>query len=209
MRLVCLLVLAPTVAWAQTDAPVSMPVSIGKPHICGGEHYPSEAVRTGQQGRTTLSFRITAEGTVTGIVVTESSGFELLDKAAVACAAEWQYKPAVQNGQPIEVPWQAKVRWSLYTNVPRWDFNIESDGCKEVPRPTEAQLASVHGPTMFTVTMAQGKIAAFNLLTSSGSTELDAQAHKCFDGPQFIGGENQPMSGTKVIAVEWIKAVNK
>jgi hypothetical protein len=44
---------------------------------------------------------------------TPSSGHDRLDQAAVQCAQAWHYKPAMQNGQPVEVPWQTAVQWKL------------------------------------------------------------------------------------------------
>lgn len=190
-------------AWAQ--APASGPVPIGKPHVCM-QNYPPEAIRTGQQGRTSLSFRITAEGTVADIVVSESSGFEALDKASVACAAEWRYQPAVRDGKPIEVPWQAKVRWSLsFGHKPPFDFAIESDTCRHLPPLTAAQWANVRRPTMLAVTLTQGKFSSLTVTQSSGSAELDALADKCFDGVEFDSPDGKPLSGERRIAIEWKK----
>ena len=75
--------------------------------------YPPMAIRLNESGITRLSFKITAGGGVAGVMVAQSSGHDDLDQAAVSCASRWTYKPALQNGQPVEVPWQTDVKWSL------------------------------------------------------------------------------------------------
>ena len=91
---------------------ISAPASIGRPHVCQ-QKYPPMAVRLGHEGTTGLSFRITTDGSVKDVKVANPSGHDELDQAAVSCAENWQYKPAIQNNQPVEVPWQASVRWKL------------------------------------------------------------------------------------------------
>ncbi|MGD0142851.1 MAG: energy transducer TonB [Rhizomicrobium sp.] len=103
----------PVVPQVQKPAGITAPASIGRPHTCGQRYYPPIAVRLNQEGTTTLAFKITADGAVTDLTIAESSGHDSLDQAALTCAQSWQYKPAIQNGAPIEVPWKASVKWSL------------------------------------------------------------------------------------------------
>jgi len=208
MRGIYLLLFVPTVAWAQSSAPISPPASVGKAHICL-EYYPAVSVRLGEQGKTTLSFHITEEGTVSKLVVAQSSGSEALDKAALICAATWLYKPAMQDGKPVEVPWKAEVRWLLSSGDRQWDFSIERTSCGQAPPPAAAQWENVRGPTVLTVTLAQGKFVGATLKTSSGSAEFDALANRCFDGITFIGADGQPKSAVETVAVEWIKPAQK
>jgi protein TonB len=104
------------VTTTQVAAPkpvVSAPASIGRAHVCGQRYYPALANRLGHQGTTTLGFTISADGGISNISVANSSGYDELDQAAVACAASWTYKPAMQNGQAVSVPWKANVKWNL------------------------------------------------------------------------------------------------
>lgn len=94
------------------------PKSVGEPHVCI-RYYPAVAVRTGQQGTSTVRFDITTEGAVANLQIAQSSGSQLLDDAAIACAKGWQYTPATKDGVPVQVPWRAQVRWSL--NGPQYD----------------------------------------------------------------------------------------
>src|ERR1700723_1607066 len=81
---------------------ITAPASIGKPHSCDENLYPISALQTGAEGMTYLTFRITPVGSVTGISVLSSSGNADLDNAAVVCARDWQYRPAMRNGAPFE-----------------------------------------------------------------------------------------------------------
>jgi protein TonB len=91
---------------------VATPVSIGRPHVCQ-QNYPALSMRLQEEGTTMLSFHVTADGSVSGVSVSKSSGFQRLDDAAVSCAQRWRYKAATQDGNAVEVPWQAQVVWKL------------------------------------------------------------------------------------------------
>ncbi len=93
--------------------PISTPASVGKPHVCL-QDYPAISVRLGEQGTTTIGFTITVDGHVENVHVVNSSGSERLDNAAVNCAGSWRYKPAVEAGKPVSVPWRAEVKWVLH-----------------------------------------------------------------------------------------------
>jgi len=91
----------------------SSPVSIGRAHTCL-QNYPEISVRLNEEGTTTLAFKIQTDGSVTNVTVAKSSGSERLDNAAVSCAERWRYKPAIQEGNPVETNWQAAVQWKLH-----------------------------------------------------------------------------------------------
>lgn len=93
-------------------AQISSPASIGRPHQCQ-QDYPAISQRLNEEGVTTLAFHIMTDGSISNITVAKSSGHDRLDQAAVSCAQSWRYKPATQNGQPVEVPWQTNVQWRL------------------------------------------------------------------------------------------------
>jgi len=94
-------------------AAVSTPVSIGRPHVCT-QNYPETSVRLNEEGTTLLSFKVTPDGSVSDVTVAKSSGYPRLDEAAVSCAGRWKYKPATQDGNPVETSWQANVQWKLH-----------------------------------------------------------------------------------------------
>lgn len=91
---------------------ISAPVSIGASHSCMNE-YPAVAQRLNQEGTTSIKFTVNTDGSVSGVQVVGSSGHDTLDQAAIRCAQNWRYKPAMQNGQPVTAPWQTNVQWKL------------------------------------------------------------------------------------------------
>lgn len=66
--------------------------------------YPSTSVRLEEEGAVVLKFMVKPDGRVDGdtITVEESSGFERLDKAAIAEARKaWRFTPATEDGKPV------------------------------------------------------------------------------------------------------------
>ena len=93
---------------------ISAPASIGRPHSCPAErYYPAIGIRLNWSGTTGISYHIGTDGSVKDVHVTSSSGHQELDDAAIRCASQWHYKAAIQNGQPVEVPWQSSIKWQL------------------------------------------------------------------------------------------------
>jgi TonB family protein len=75
--------------------------------------YPPEATRVYARGAVTIRVHITADGTVGGVDVAESSGYAALDQAAVKCAERWRYKPATKDGNPVAVLTMYKIAYRL------------------------------------------------------------------------------------------------
>lgn len=64
--------------------------------------YPISAARQGREGWAVVSFVIDEEGEVNDIIVKDTSGSKDFAKAAKKAVKRWKYKPAIENGQPIE-----------------------------------------------------------------------------------------------------------
>jgi TonB family protein len=60
-----------------------------------------------------VEFFIKANGTVHSPRIRRSSGYADLDNAAVACVLRFTYRPAIQNGKPVEVSWITRVMFRL------------------------------------------------------------------------------------------------
>ncbi|MGB0467370.1 MAG: energy transducer TonB [Pontibacterium sp.] len=60
--------------------------------------YPRIARKRGQQGTVWLRAYVKASGEVGQVSVSESSGFRLLDKAALKAVRQWRFTPAQQDG---------------------------------------------------------------------------------------------------------------
>ena len=63
--------------------------------------YPPAAKAAQQQGRVLLNVDVDAAGNVTGVAVKQSSGFPLLDEAAMQAVRVWKFEPARTNGAAV------------------------------------------------------------------------------------------------------------
>jgi protein TonB len=75
--------------------------------------YPMEARKMGQQGTVVLSVRLTAEGTVEALAVKESSGYTLLDQAALRAVKRWQFQAGTFAGVPVGWPVEVPIEFRL------------------------------------------------------------------------------------------------
>jgi protein TonB len=91
---------------------VSQPAALSKPENCRSD-YPFFARMLGHEGTTELAFTVGADGTVSGITVAKSSGYDGLDDAAKDCVRKWHYRPALKDNVLVDAPMNVKVTWSL------------------------------------------------------------------------------------------------
>lgn len=61
--------------------------------------YPTQARRRGQQGKVKLHVLVSKSGFPVELKIAQSSGFSLLDKAAVAAVRKWEFIPPVTNNE--------------------------------------------------------------------------------------------------------------
>lgn len=62
-------------------------------------HYPRLAWRRGQEGTVWLRVQVDSSGKALAIQIDRSSGFDVLDKAAIKAVRSWRFLPALQDGQ--------------------------------------------------------------------------------------------------------------
>lgn len=86
--------------------------------------YPKNAARNKREGWVQLSFVIEKDGSVSNVLVNESSGSKDFEKEAKKAALKWQYKPAIENGQPIQ----------QCANSVQLDFRMNNNGEEKVTR---------------------------------------------------------------------------
>jgi TonB family protein len=107
---------APVVKVVRVPVPVtqhvSRPPALSKPEDCR-EDYPFFSRVLGQEGVTELAFQVLADGTLSDIKVSKSSGSDRLDDAAVDCVSKWHYRPAIRDDQLVDSPMTVKVTWNL------------------------------------------------------------------------------------------------
>ena len=75
--------------------------------------YPAMSRRRGEQGRLTLRVVVNINGDAENVQLDKSSGFELLDKAAITAVKGWKFVPAKNNNQPVSGTVIVPVRFSL------------------------------------------------------------------------------------------------
>ncbi len=75
--------------------------------------YPGLARKRGYQGRVILDVLVSGEGKVNDIRINATSGYAILDRAALKAVSDWQFLPAVKNGKK-EVVWiKIPIRFEL------------------------------------------------------------------------------------------------
>lgn len=75
--------------------------------------YPERARRLAQQGEVQIRVLLGLDGDPERIVLWRSSGFDLLDQAALAAVHRWRFAPARRNGDSIRAWVQVPVRFFL------------------------------------------------------------------------------------------------
>jgi protein TonB len=103
---------APPAPPAKATGPARTPAVVDF-NTCSNPEYPRSSQRNEETGESTISFLIAADGTVKSSKVTKSSGFRDLDKAAQVALGKCRFKPATENGQPIESWEPVKYVWKL------------------------------------------------------------------------------------------------
>jgi len=91
---------------------VSQPPTLSRPRNCRDD-YPLISRIFGVEGTTELGFTVLADGRVSGVKVTASSGSDRLDDAAVGCVKKWHYRPAIKDNVLVDAPMTVKVVWNL------------------------------------------------------------------------------------------------
>ncbi|MBW8898651.1 MAG: energy transducer TonB [Massilia sp.] len=80
---------------------------------CAKPVYPHADVLAGHQGTVTVGFLVDENGGVKDSKVTGSSGFMGLDVAAQTALAKCSFRPALENGIPVQKWVYVKYVWTL------------------------------------------------------------------------------------------------
>jgi TonB family protein len=80
--------------------------------------YPAAAVRRGYQGTTLLRVRVLEDGRVEVVEIKESSGYRILDEAAMKAVRPWHFTPALMAGKPVASWVLVPIAFKLTGNMP-------------------------------------------------------------------------------------------
>ena len=91
------------------------PVFVSEPEIVNWSQprYPRSAQRRNQQGVVMLEVTVDEDGRALTISVLESSGFDALDKSAIAAVENWEFKPQRRNNLFVQSRVHVPVAFQL------------------------------------------------------------------------------------------------
>ncbi|HEX8479192.1 MAG TPA: energy transducer TonB [Telluria sp.] len=75
--------------------------------------YPKASLMNEEQGTTSMSFLVTADGSVTESKLEKSSGFKGLDKAAIKSLSACKFKPGSKDGAAAQTWTKVDYAWKL------------------------------------------------------------------------------------------------
>jgi len=75
--------------------------------------YPPLAKKIGMEGKVMLKVLVSREGNVLDIEIAESSGYQILDKAAAEAVKKWRFVPARQGDSPLDAWVQVPMVFNL------------------------------------------------------------------------------------------------
>ena len=75
--------------------------------------YPAIALTRRETGRVMLRVSVSAHGRPLEVDVQQTSGYPVLDLAALSAVRQWQFVPATQDGQPIRAVAEVPIQFRL------------------------------------------------------------------------------------------------
>lgn len=79
--------------------------------------YPPAAIRRNETGTVMLSVLVLENGRIGEVRIEQSSGYKLLDEAAVKEARRWRLKPGTRDGAPVRMWKQIPIKFELRDDV--------------------------------------------------------------------------------------------
>jgi protein TonB len=76
-------------------------------------YYPETSRRNGEEGRVGVKTCVAATGKTVSIEVANTSGFPMLDEAAMKVARAMKFKPATSEGKPVESCATLPIKFTL------------------------------------------------------------------------------------------------
>lgn len=82
------------------------------PKNCKAE-YPKASLLNEEQGTVSMSFLVSADGSVVESKLDKTSGFKNLDKAALKSISACKFKPGTKDGKPEQTWTKVDYAWKL------------------------------------------------------------------------------------------------
>lgn len=102
-----------TAGYAAQPSGVSELDSLPRKLHAPSPQYPYLARKNQWEGVTVLEIAVRADGSIGEITVVRSSGYRVLDQAAVKTVKGWRYRPAFKNGKPVTWPVRVRIKFVL------------------------------------------------------------------------------------------------
>lgn len=77
------------------------------------DYYPDAARRANQEGRATVKLCISPAGKIDSAEIVDTSGFPMLDEAAIRLGKAFRFKPPTQLGKPVAACTTLPVKFEL------------------------------------------------------------------------------------------------
>jgi TonB family protein len=111
----------PAAESVETTPAASDESNVTKPRIASSTQpdYPEAALQAGEQGTVTLDALVLATGDVNDVRISNSSGSEVLDQAAIqSVERSWTFHPGTEHGRPIAMRHKFAVTFKLTGDPP-------------------------------------------------------------------------------------------
>lgn len=172
IRLLCIVLVA---AWTSMSSAAASAPEADTPSACRAPAYPVSARRAGEEGVSLLGFLVHADGKVDHAMVFNSSGSAALDQAARDAFSICIFRPATQDGTPIDTWVEVAYVWS-------------QEGDLEMNRPKrEAALAARKGDlgALFQLYLLLSRTAETDAERAAAATLLQNAATRGYAHAQF------------------------
>ena len=175
--------------------------------------YPPNEVIAGHEGQTTVSVHVLPDGSIRAVEVAQSSGFPILDDAAVVAVRGAKWIPAKdRNGQPIESTVRFPIVFKLTDDTSNSGHStecskeemvawIKANGAAirhQVRYPLSARANKQERRAIVSLSVnTDGTVRQSSIKLSTGLLVLDAEARNIMKGKYsapVCGGKNVSMN---------------
>jgi periplasmic protein TonB len=98
---------------SEPPAPIIPPSPVAGIDTNRAPNYPPSALQRGEQGNVTLRVSVSPDGRPIAVDLAQTSGYPILDTAALAAVRQWRFNPAIQAGRPVAAIAEVPVRFRL------------------------------------------------------------------------------------------------